>query len=132
MFPFVYLPTFSFVIRVFVATGPRSDIHSHNINVERPFDSFFHNLTLLFHIVVIHSSRILRQIMRCESNPQEPDTVDYRSSGSAYNKDFTLTTFLYIPMGYFSLFLYNGYNNISLQQQISADPLKKKRNLTVT
>ena len=54
-------------------------------------------------------------------------SVDSRSNGSAYNKNLTLTTFLYIPLGCFSLFLYNGYNNISLQQQISAGPLKNVR-----
>ena len=54
-------------------------------------------------------------------------TVDSRSNGSAYNKNFTLATFLYIPLGCFSLFLYNGNDNISLQWQVWAGPLKNIR-----
>ena len=40
-------------------------------------------------------------------------TVDSRSNGSAYNKNPSLTTFLFVPMDLFLLLLYNGYNNIS-------------------
>ena len=37
-----------------------------------------------------------------------------RSNGSAYNKNPSLTIFSFVPMQLFLLFLYNGYNNISL------------------
>ena len=43
---------------------------------------------------------------------------------AAYNKKLTLTMFVCIPI---SLFLYNGYNNVSLQLQVSASPLKNIR-----
>ena len=58
-------------------------------------------------------------------------TVYSRSKGSAYNKNFPLTTFfstffLY-PHGLFFLFPYYGYNNISLRPQVSSGPLNYVR-----
>ena len=42
-------------------------------------------------------------------------TVNSRSKDSAYNKDLTSQHFYATLLGCFSLFLYHGYINISLQ-----------------
>ena len=39
-------------------------------------------------------------------------TVDSRSNGSAYNKNLSLTTSLFVPTQFFLLSLYSSYNNI--------------------
>ena len=41
-------------------------------------------------------------------------TVDSHFNGYAYNKNPSLTIFLFVPMQLFLLFSYNGYNNFSL------------------
>ena len=53
-----------------------------------------------------------------------PNTLDFRSNGPAYEKKTSL--FVCVLLTFLSLFLFHSYNNISLQQQITAGPLKKK------
>ena len=42
------------------------------------------------------------------------NTVDFRSNGSAYNKNFVSNNIFICPNVAFSFIIHNGYNNISL------------------
>ena len=65
-------------------------------------------------LAIIGSSPSFSVLVLKKAANSKANTVDSRSNGSAYNKNPSLTTFLFVPMQLFLLLLYNGYNNVTL------------------